>query len=177
MILERIARGVRLAALAAAFAIAGCNYQEFLAAQNAPIVMPTLPAQPPEVVPLSNQLEGDWSATYPRGPLHVNIQDDPLLGDHNYVARLVDGSYGEIHPGAITFKGRPDNSIPNLVGGEQMCSQPGRMGLLHAPMTITVQDSNHFTEQLVRAGACPGFPVRFTRIANAWAPPSSLPSK
>jgi hypothetical protein len=115
---------------------------------------------------VNEQLEGLWSASYPGGPLQVNIQDDPQLGDHNYVARLVDGSYGTIRPGAITFTGSPDPSIPTLVGGDQKCSLPGRMGLLHAPMSITVQDADHFTENLVHKGTCPGFPIKFTRIAH-----------
>ena len=129
---------------------------------------PPLPPPPPQfhVLPLNEQLEGLWSASYPGGPLQVNIQDDPQLGDHNYVARLVDGSYGTIHPGATSFTGAPDPSIPNLVGGDQKCSLPGRMGLLHAPMSITVQDADHFSENLVRKGTCPGFPIKFTRIAQ-----------
>ena len=129
---------------------------------------PLPPPPPPQfhVLPLNEELEGLWSATYPSGPLQVNIQDDPQLGDHNYVARLVDGSYGMIHPGAITFTAAPDGSIPNLVAGDQKCSQPGRMGLLHGAMSITVEDADHFTENLVRKGTCPGFPIHFTRIAN-----------
>ncbi|MGO9603188.1 MAG: hypothetical protein ACLQAT_07280 [Candidatus Binataceae bacterium] len=96
----------------------------------------------------------------------MSIQDDPQLGDHNYVARLVDGSYGTIHPGAVTFTATPSPSIPTLANGDQKCSLPGRMGLLHAPMSITVQDKDHFTETLMRTGACPGFPIKFTRITT-----------
>jgi hypothetical protein len=155
---DRLLRGVQVVAVTLAISFTGC-------AENPP---PLPPPPPPQVhvVPLNEQLEGVWSAAYPGGPLQVNIQDDPQLGDHNYVARLVDGSYGAIHPGAITFTGAPDSSIPNLVGGDQKCSLPGRMGLLHAPMSITVQDAYHLTENLVRKGACPGFPIKFTRIAN-----------
>ena len=174
MINEQFARKARWVALAAALMLAGCSYQEFMAAQNAPLVMPTLPPEPPQVVPLNNQLEGDWSASYPGGPLHVNIADDPMLTGHNYIARLVDGGYGTLHAGAVTFTGTPDHSIPNLVSGDQKCSLPGRMGLLHAPMAITVQDVDHFTEKLVRPGACPGFPIQFSRITNPWAPPPNV---
>jgi hypothetical protein len=147
-----------VAAVALAITLTSC-------AENPP---PLPPPPPPQfhVLPVNEQLEGLWSASYPGGPLQVNIQDDPQLGDHNYVARLVDGSYGTIHPGAITFTGSPDPSIPTLVGGDQKCSLPGRMGLLHAPMSITVQDADHFTENLVHKGTCPGFPIKFTRIAN-----------
>ena len=140
---DRLARGALVAAAALAITFASCEE-----------VPPPLPPEPPppqyHVLPLSEQLEGLWSATYPGGPLQVNIQDDPQLGDHNYVARLVDGIYGTIHLGAITFTGAPDASIPTLVGGDQKCSMPGRMGLLHAPMSITVHDADHFTENLVR---------------------------
>ena len=155
---DRLARGALLAAAALAITFTSCEE-----------IPPPLPEPPPpqyHVLPLNEQLEGLWSAPYPGGPLQVNIQDDPQLGDHNYVARLVDGSYGMIHPGAITFTGAPDGSIPNLVGGDQKCSLPGRMGLLHARMSITVQDADHFTENLVRKDTCPGFPIKFTRIAH-----------
>jgi len=147
-----------LAAVALAIVFTSC-------AENPP---PLPPPPPPQfhVLPVKEHLEGMWSATYPGGPLQVNIQEDPQLGDHNYVARLVDGSYGTIHPGAITFTGSPDASIPNLVGGDQKCSLSGRMGLVHAPMSITVQDADHFTENLVRKDACPGFPIKFIRIAH-----------
>ncbi|MGO9604018.1 MAG: hypothetical protein ACLQAT_11565 [Candidatus Binataceae bacterium] len=163
MTTDRFAPGVQ-AALALAITFTGC-------AQTAPGRMPAPPPPQVHVIPLNEQLEGDWSAAYPGGPLHVSIQDDPQLGDHNYVARLVNGSYGTIHPGAITFTGTPNYSVPNLVGGYQKCSVPGRIGLLRAPMSITVQDADHFTENLVRKDACPGFPIKFTRTANRWAPP------
>jgi len=155
---DRVARGVQVAVVALAITLTSC-------AENPP---PLPPPPPPQfhVLPLNEQLEGLWSASYPGGPLQVNIQDDPQLGDHNYVARLVDGSYGTIHPGATSFTGAPDPSIPNLVGGDQKCSLPGRMGLLHAPMSITVQDADHFSENLMRKGTCPGFPIKFTRIAQ-----------
>ena len=155
---DRLAWGALVAAAALAITLASCEE-----------VPPPLPEPPPpqyHVLPLSEQLEGLWSATYPGGPLQVIIQNDPQLGDHNYVARLVDGSYGTIHPGAVTFTGSPDASIPTLVGGDQKCSMPGRMGLLHAPMSITVHDADHFTENLVHKGTCPGFPIEFTRIAH-----------
>ena len=155
---DRLGRGVRVAAVALVITFTSC-------AEN-PTPLPPPPPPQFHVLPLNDQLEGQWSATYPGGPLQVNIQDDPQLGDHNYVARLVDGSYGTIHPGAITFTGAPDGSIPSLVGGDQKCSLPGRMGLLHAPMSITVQDADHFTENLVRKDTCPGFPIKFTRIAH-----------
>jgi hypothetical protein len=153
---DRLARG--LAAVALAITFTSC--------EEIPPPPPELPPPQYHVLPLNEQLEGLWSATYPGGSLQVNIQDDPQLGDHNYVARLVDGSYGMIHPGAITFTGAPDASIPTLVSGDQKCSRPGRMGLLHAPMSITVQDADHFTENLVRKDTCPGFPIQFTRIAH-----------
>ncbi len=158
MITDRLTMGVWVT-LAVAFALTGC-------AQTAPTPLPA--PRPPQVnvIPVNEQLEGDWSATYPGGPLHVSIRPDPQLGDHNYVARLVDGSYGTIHPGAITFTGAPNFSVPNLVAGIQKCSVPGRIGLLRAPMSITIQDANHFTENLVRKDACPGFPIKFTRIAK-----------
>ena len=155
---DRLARGALVVAAALAITLTSCEE-----------IPPPLPEPPPpqyHVVPLNEQLEGLWSATYPGGPQQVNIQDDPQLGDHNYVARLVDGSYGTLHPGATTFTGAPDASIPTLVGGDQKCSRPGRMGLLHAPMTITVHDADHFTENLAHKDTCPGFPIEFTRVAH-----------
>jgi hypothetical protein len=155
---DRLARRALVAAVALVITFTSC--------EEIPPPPPELPPPQYHVLPLNEELEGLWSATYPGGPLQVNIQDDPQLGDHNYVARLVDGSYGMIHPGAISFTGAPDASIPTLVSGDQKCSRPGRMGLLHAPMSITVEDADHFTENLVRKDACPGFPIKFTRIAH-----------
>jgi hypothetical protein len=166
MTTDRFAPGIQLVALALAVALAGCaeEPQERIYQVRPPQV---------QVIPLNEQLTGDWTAAYPGGPLHVNIQPDPLLADHNYVARLVDGNYGTIHAGATTFTGTPNTSAPNLVGGIQKCSVPERIGLIRAPMSITMQDANHFTETLARKDACPGFPMSFSRMANLWAPPPS----
>jgi hypothetical protein len=146
--------------LLAIIIVAGC-------AEAPPPPPPPLPPEPQYYsIPVNDQLEGDWSASYPNGPIRVNIQADPQLGDHNYVARLVDKNYGTIHPGEVSFTGTPNASIATLVNGDQKCSIDGRMGLRHAPISITVQDHDHFTATLVHAGACPGFPVHFTRITE-----------
>ena len=44
--------------------------------------MAGLPAQPPVVPNLNQQILGNWSASYPGGPYRVTIQTDPLLGRH-----------------------------------------------------------------------------------------------
>lgn len=138
----------------------------FGCAEPAPPPPPPPPAPQVSFVPLSDQLEGNWSATYPDGARKVSILDDPQLGDHNYVGRLIDGNYGTIHAGEVLFTASPNASVPDLVNGVQKCSLPGRMGLARTRMTITIQDQDHFTETLVNPGACAGFPIKFTRIAK-----------
>ena len=156
---DRIITALQLAGCTAVIVfLAGC-------AQEPPPPLPPPPPPQTYTVPISEQLEGNWSTTFPEGQRQVSLQPDPQLGDHNYVARLVDGDYGTIHPGAVLFTGTPSPSIPTLVNGDQKCSLPGRMGLLHAAMSITIEDHDHFTETLRNPGTCPGFPMKFTRIA------------
>jgi len=132
--------------------------------------MAGLPAQPPIVPNLNQQILGNWSATYPGGPYRVTIQTDPLLGGTNYIATLIDGGYGTFHPGSVVFKATPDQVVPNLVVGSQKCPDPGYAGPFDVSMTITVVDANNFTEDLVQKGACKGYPVKFTRIAPSGSP-------
>jgi hypothetical protein len=129
--------------------------------------MSGLPIQPPQVVNLNHQILGQWSATYPGGPYRVTVQNDPLLGGSNYIATLIDGGYGTFHAGSIIFKGTPDQVVPNLVTGSQMCPDPGYYSATQVSMTITVVDANNFTEELVHKNACKGFPVKFTRTGSS----------
>lgn len=129
-----------------------------------------IPAQAPVVPNFNQQLVGNWSASYPGGPYRMTIQTDPLLGRTNYIATLLDGGYGTFHPGAIVFKGTPDEVVPNLVVGTQKCPDPGYAGPTDVSMTITVVDANNFTEDLVQKGACKGYPVKFTRSAGSGSP-------
>ena len=160
MTTDRLAIGIR-------FSVCVLAVMLFAACAEAPPPPPP-PPPPPQTytVPINEQLEGNWSATFPEGKRQVTIQPDPQLGDHNYVARLVDGDYGTIHPGAVLFTATPNPSIPNLVNGDQKCSLPGRMGLLHAPMSIAIEDKDHFTETLRNPGTCPGFPMKFARSSS-----------
>jgi hypothetical protein len=146
------------------FGLSAC--QSYMAAQAArPQPLPRLPVQPAEVPNLNQSLLGQWSATYPGGPLRVSIQDDPMLFGTNYVATLVDGGYGTFHAGAVVFRATPDQAAPNLAAGTQICPDPGHFGPIQVQMTITVIDSDHFTEELADRRVCKGFPVKFTRIA------------
>jgi hypothetical protein len=127
--------------------------------------MAGLPAQPPVITNLNQQIVGNWSASYPGGPYRVTIQTDPLLGRTNYIATLIDGGYGTFSPGSIVFKATPDGVVPNLVTGTQKCPDPGYAGPFDVSMTITVVDANNLNEDLVQKGACKGYPVKFTRTA------------
>jgi hypothetical protein len=135
-----------------------------------PTEMPGLPAQPAANLKLNQQLLGEWSATYPGGPFRVVIQDDPLIGGTNYVATLADGGYGTFHAGSVVFRATPDQVVPNLAVGTQTCPDPGHISPISVSMTITAINSNNFTEDLVLKATCPGFPVRFTRIAPSGSP-------
>ena len=132
--------------------------------------MAGLPAQPPVVPKLNQQILGRWSATYPGGPYRVDIQNDPLLGGTNYIATMADGGYGTFHPGAIVFKATPDLAVPNLVTGKQRCPDPPYLSPTDVSMTITVADANNFTEDLDQKGSCKGFPVKFTRLGAPASP-------
>jgi hypothetical protein len=152
--------------------LSGCASNNSPVAPQAPplTAMSGLPAQPPQVVNLNQQLLGQWSATYPGGPFRVAIETDPLLGGTNYIATMVDGGYGTFHPGSIVFKGTPDQAVTSLVVGSQKCSDPGYISATDVSMTITVLDANDFTEELVNKNSCKGFPVKFTRSASSSSP-------
>ena len=157
---------------AALLALSACATNTAPAPAQAPPLSPMagLPAQPPVVPNLNQQILGRWSATYPGGPFRVDIQNDPLLGGNNYIATLADGGYGTFHAGAIVFKATPDQVVPNLVTGEQRCPDPPYTSPVDISMTITVVDANNFTESLVQKDACKGFPVKFTRVTASGGP-------
>jgi hypothetical protein len=151
-------------------ACAGNNGSGTMPGPPPPNMTGGLPAQPTPVRNLNQQLLGQWSATYPGGPFRVAIADDPLLGGTNYIATLMDGGYGTFHAGEVVFKATPDEMVPNLGVGHQMCPDPQLMSATRVSITIAVTDANNFTEELVQKGSCRGFPVRFTRIAASASP-------
>ncbi len=146
--------------------LAGC--QSYMAAQAPqPHPLPTLPVQPAEVPNLNQTLLGQWSATYPGGPLRVSIQNDPMVFGTNYVATLLDAGYGTLSPGTVVFRATPDQNTSSLVTGTQTCPDPGYISPIQVQMSVTVIDPDHFVEELVDNRTCHGFPVKFTRIAGS----------
>ena len=169
---KTVCRSFSVAGCAALLALSACATNDSSAPPPSQTIPPMagLPAQAPVVPNLNHQILGRWSATYPGGPLRVDIENDPLLGNTNYIATLVDGGYGTFHPGAIVFKAVPDQAVPTLVTGTQRCPDPPYTSPVDISMTITVIDANNFTEELVQKNACKGFPVKFTRLAGSQSP-------
>ena len=160
---SRKSRAIAAGMLLLAVSLPGCDlYHNFMAAQTTR-PMPTLPEQPASATALNQQLLGEWSAAYPGGPFRVTIQNDPMVLGTNYVATLTDGGYGTFHAGAVMFRVTPDQAAPNLATGTQVCPDPGYLSPKTAQVTLTIADANHFTENLVQKGACPGYPVSFAR--------------
>jgi len=156
-------------ALLLACLIAACNSQSFQES-NGPSMpaMPPVPVQPP-APPMNpaRQLDGNWYATYPGGPLRVIIGLDPMLRGRNYVATLVDGTKN-VPAGQVMWRGTVDQYVPNLVRAEQACLSGGPVRTVKA--RVVVNDPEHLTEELVDPKSCGGFPVKYTRASAADAP-------
>jgi hypothetical protein len=158
-------------AIVLACVVAGCNSQSFQES-NGPSMpaMPPVPVQPP-APPMNpaRQLNGNWFATYPGGPLRVVIGLDPMMMGRNYVATLVDGNK-DFPPGKVMWRGTVDQNVPNLVVAQQACATSGLGSVRTVKARIVVTDLDHVTEELVDPKACGGFPVKYTRASAADAP-------
>ena len=156
-------------ALLLACLIAARNSQSFQES-NGPSILPPPPApvQPP-APPMNpaRQINGNWYATYPGGPLRVVIGLDPMLRGRNYVATLVDGTKN-IPAGQVMWRGTVDQYVPNLVRAEQACLSSGPVRTVKA--RVIVNDPEHLTEELVDPKSCAGFPVKYTSASAADAP-------
>jgi len=115
----------------------------------------------------ARQINGNWYATYPGGPLRVVIGLDPMLRGRNYVATLVDGTKN-IPAGQVMWRGTVDQYVPNLVRAEQACLSSGPVRTVKA--RVIVNDPEHLTEELVDPKSCAGFPVKYTSASAADAP-------
>ena len=151
--------------------IAACNSQSFQES-NGPSIMapPPAPVQPPAPpINPARQIDGNWYATYPGGPLRVVIGLDPMLRGRNYVATLVDGNKN-LPAGQVMWRGTVDQYVPNLVRADQACvsGSPGTTRTVKA--RVIVNDPEHLTEELVDLKACGGFPVKYTRATAPDAP-------
>jgi hypothetical protein len=165
------ARASTIVTIAVLFAclIAACNSQSFKES-NGPSIMPPPPApvQPPAPpINPARQIDGNWYATYPGGPLRVVIGLDPMLRGRNYVATLVDGARN-IPAGQVLWRGTVDQYVPNLVRAEHQCLSGGTIRTVKA--RIVVNDPDHLTEELVDPKSCPGFPMKYIRASAADAP-------
>ena len=167
--IDRPRSSTTVIALLLACLIAACNSQSFKES-NGPSILPPPPApvQPP-APPMNpaRQLDGNWYATYPGGPLRVVIGLDPMLRGRNYVATLVDGTK-KIPAGQVMWRGTVDQYVPNLVRAEQACLSSGPVRTVKA--RVIVNDPEHLTEELVDPKSCAGFPVKYTRASAADAP-------
>ena len=158
-------------ALLLACLIAACNSQSFQES-NGPSMpaMPPVPVQPP-APPMNpaRQIDGNWYATYPGGPLRVVIGLDPMLRGRNYVATLVDGTKN-VPAGQVMWRGTVDQYVPNLVRADQACVGSGPVRTVKA--RVIVNDPDHLTEELVDPKSCPGVPVKYTsaRVTDAPQP-------
>jgi hypothetical protein len=125
---------------------------------------PPRPAPTPSGPPnYAHRLAGTWYASYPGDPLKVNITLDHWMRGVNYVATLVDGN-PDMPAGTVGWRGKPDRNVINLVLGVQLCAEPGHVRVTSENVTIHVTDADHFTENLLRRGACKGFPVNWVRV-------------
>jgi len=157
-------------ALLLACLITACNSQSFQQS-NGPSIMPPppAPAQPPAPpINPARQIDDNWYATYPGGPLRVVIGLDPMLRGRNYVATLVDGTK-DVPAGQVMWRGTVDQYVPNLVRADQACVSGGR-SVRTVKARVIVNDPDHLTEELVDAKSCGGFPVKYTRASAADAP-------
>jgi len=159
-------------ALLLACLIAACNSQSFQNSNGSSMpAMPPAPVQPP-APPMNpaRQIDGNWYATYPGGPLRVVIGLDPMLRGRNYVATLVD-STRNVPAGQVMWRGTVDQYVPNLVRAEQACLSSGGPGSVRTVKArVVVNDPEHLTEELVDPKSCGGFPVKYTRASAADAP-------
>jgi hypothetical protein len=151
--------------------IAACNSQSFQES-NGPSMppMPPAPVQPP-APPMNpaRQIDGNWYATYPGGPLRVVIGLDQMLRGRNYVATLVDGTRN-LPAGQVMWRGTVDQYVPNLVRADHACLSGGPGTTRTVKARVIVNDPDHLTEELVDPKSCGGFPVKYTRASAADAP-------
>ncbi|HVN64912.1 MAG TPA: hypothetical protein VMT58_09765 [Candidatus Binataceae bacterium] len=83
----------------------------------------------------------------------------------SYIATLLDGNQ-YIPAGQVTWTGSPDPHIGTVLKANQICADPGFIRARTVKARITIQDVNHFTEELVNPNECIGFPVKFTRMTR-----------
>jgi len=158
-------------AILLACVVAACNSQSFQQS-NGP-VMPTTPPAPvqPPAPPINpaRQINGNWYATYPGGPLRVVIGLDQMKMGRNYVATLVDANK-DIPASQVMWRGTVDPNVHNIVLADQVCANRGFLSVRTVKARIVVRDLDHLTEELVDPKACEGFPVKYTRAGAPDAP-------
>src|SRR5271167_581968 len=162
---------VAVGALLFACLTSSCNSQSFQQSSGPSMpVPPPVPEQPPPPpMNVARLLNGNWTATYPGGPLRVVIGVDQMLRGRNYIATLVDGNKN-IPPGQVVWKGTLDPNVPGIVVADQICAEHGYMGARWVDARIIVSDASNFREELVDPTSCHGFPVKYTRVGP---PPTS----
>ena len=150
--------------------VAACNSQSFQTGEPSMPTPPPAPVQPPP--PPFNpatQVDGNWFATYPGGPLRVVIGLDQMKMGRNYVATLVDGNK-DVPAGQVMWHGTVDPNVATIVLAEQVCAKRGDAAERTVSARLVVRDVDHMTEELVDPKSCPGFPVRYTRAGGSDAP-------
>jgi hypothetical protein len=159
---------VAVLALLFACLTSSCNSQSFQQSSGPSMpVPPPVPEQPPPPpMNVARLLNGNWTATYPGGPLRVVIGLDQMLRGRNYIATLIDGNKS-IPAGQIVWKGTLDQNAPGIVHADQICADHGFQLARWVKARIIVSDASNFREELVTPGDCHGFPVTFTRVGPA----------
>jgi hypothetical protein len=161
---------VAIASLAVLIAcvISSCSSESFQQSQGPSMpVAPPAPVQPPPPpMNVARLLNGNWTATYPGGPLRVVIGVDQMLRGRNYIATQIDGNKS-IPAGQVVWKGKLDPNVPGIVIADQICAEHGFLQARWVQVRIIVSDPSNFTEELVNPKDCGGFPVRFTRVGDA----------
>ena len=90
--------------------------------------MPTPPPAPVQPPPPpfnpATQVDGNWFATYPGGPLRVVIGLDQMKMGRNYIATLETGNK-DVPAGQVMWHGTVDPNVPMIVLAEQVCAKRG----------------------------------------------------
>jgi hypothetical protein len=151
--------------------IAACSSQSFQQSNGPSMpVPPPAPVQPPAPpINPARQINGNWYATYPGGPLRVVIGLDQMMMGRNYVATLVDGNK-DVPAGQVMWRGTVDRNVRNVVLADQVCASRGFVAPRTVKARLVVADLDHMSEELVDPKACAGFPVGYIRAGAPDAP-------
>jgi outer membrane protein OmpA-like peptidoglycan-associated protein len=102
-------------------------------------------------------LNGLWTASYPGGPLRVEVRQT----SSEIEATLVDGN-SFVPAGKVTVKAAL-SGFPNPLPAEQICAYSGYSNAYWIKVVLKIEDSDHLVEDAVPGSSCGGFPVTWKR--------------